>query len=137
MILLGDQIFIILRCYLRPRNAKELFNLCHAQARNVVEEIFGVVKRRFRLITAAPEYALKKQAKMVLVICVLHNFIRVHDPEDFDDNLPDEENTTTHASSDDHASFVSNEERRRANTLRDKIADNMWEQYQEYLQANE
>lgn len=137
MILLGDQIFIILLCYLRPRNVKELFNLRHAQARNVVERIFGVVKRRFWLITAAPEYALKKQAKMVLAICVLHNFIRVHDPEDFDDNLPDEENTTTHASSDDHASFVSNEERRRANTLCDRIANNMWEQYQEYLQANE
>ncbi|KAF9493224.1 hypothetical protein BDN71DRAFT_1376471, partial [Pleurotus eryngii] len=52
----------------------------HAQARNVVECVFGVVKRRFQLINTAPEYSLKKQAKMVLVLCVLQNFIHVHDP---------------------------------------------------------
>ena len=29
---------------IRLRNYKELYNLCHSQARNVVEHIFGVVK---------------------------------------------------------------------------------------------
>jgi len=28
-----------------PRNPKELFNLRHASARNVIEQIFGVLKR--------------------------------------------------------------------------------------------
>ena len=27
-----------------PKNAQELFNLWHAQARNVIERIFGVLK---------------------------------------------------------------------------------------------
>ncbi|KAF9487157.1 hypothetical protein BDN71DRAFT_1351245, partial [Pleurotus eryngii] len=45
---------------------------------------FGVVKWQFRLINTAPEYLLKKQAKMVLALCVLHNFIHVHDPQDLD-----------------------------------------------------
>ena len=39
----------------RPRNYKELYNLRHASARNVVERIFGVLKRRFRLMVAAPD----------------------------------------------------------------------------------
>jgi hypothetical protein len=66
----------------RPKNYKELFNLRHAQARNVVERIFGVVKRRFTLMVAAPEYSIRTQAKMIPAMCTLHNFIRIHDPTD-------------------------------------------------------
>lgn len=70
---------------IRPQNYRELFNLHHAQAQNVIERIFGVVKQKFRIMIAAPEYSLEKQAKIILAICVLHNFIRVHDPEDIDE----------------------------------------------------
>ncbi|KAG9218342.1 hypothetical protein CCMSSC00406_0007287 [Pleurotus cornucopiae] len=123
-----------------PRDYKELFNLRHAQARNVVERIFGVVKRRFRLINTAPEYSLKKQAKMVLALCVLHNFIRVHDPQDLDgatledlNNYRQQSHTPT---TDDYSTHISHEERDRANDFRDRIAKQMWEQYQQYLQQN-
>ncbi|KIK42151.1 hypothetical protein CY34DRAFT_45843, partial [Suillus luteus UH-Slu-Lm8-n1] len=54
----------------------------HAQARNVIERIFGVVKRRFWLMVAAPKYSLVVQTKLVPALCVLHNFICVHDPDD-------------------------------------------------------
>lgn len=37
----------ILTLVFRPQNREELYNLRHASARNVVERIFGVVKRRF------------------------------------------------------------------------------------------
>ena len=33
-------------------------------------------------MVAAPEYSLAVQAKLVPALCVLHNFIRIHDPED-------------------------------------------------------
>ena len=66
----------------RPRNARELFNLRHAKARNVIERIFGVVKRRFHLMVVAPEYSLEIQSKIIRAICILHNFIRVHDPDE-------------------------------------------------------
>ena len=39
-------------------NPKELFNLCHASARNVVERIFGILKRRFRILCIPPEYGM-------------------------------------------------------------------------------
>ncbi|EGO05085.1 hypothetical protein SERLA73DRAFT_44852, partial [Serpula lacrymans var. lacrymans S7.3] len=66
----------------RPKDFKELFNLRHAQARNVIGHIFVVVKRHFQLMVAAPEYALEVQAKLIPALCVLHNFIQLHDPDD-------------------------------------------------------
>jgi len=61
---------------LRPQTKEELFNLRHAQLRNVIERIFGVVRRRFQILNSAPEYSLDTQAQLVLVVCALHNFIR-------------------------------------------------------------
>src|SRR5215471_13726721 len=34
----------------RPRNEKELYNLRHASLRNVIERIFGVSKKRFKIL---------------------------------------------------------------------------------------
>ncbi|KAF8834555.1 hypothetical protein BDN67DRAFT_871777, partial [Paxillus ammoniavirescens] len=54
----------------------------HASARNVVECIFGVLKRRFRLLLLAPEYSLDIQARIPAALCTVHNFILVHDPKE-------------------------------------------------------
>jgi hypothetical protein len=70
----------------RPKNHKELFNLRHSQARNVIEQIFGVVKCRFQLINIAPEYSLAVQGKIIIALCVLHNFIWIYDPDDLMDD---------------------------------------------------
>ena len=48
----------------------------------MIEQIFGVVKHCFWLLIVAPEYDLPTQAKMIPTICVLHNFICVHDVDD-------------------------------------------------------
>ena len=37
----------------RPQNKYELFNLRHAQARNIIERIFGVLKNRFQILRLA------------------------------------------------------------------------------------
>jgi hypothetical protein len=117
----------------RPRNYKELYNLRHSQARNVVERIFGVVKRRFRLMVAAPEYSLETQTKIVPALCMLHNFIWVYDSEE---NVVLEE-LSTRAPRRNPEDFsrqgVSAQEKARANTKRDDIAKEMWREYQEYL----
>lgn len=68
--------------YDRPKNHHELFNLCHAQAQNVIEQIFGIVKHCFQLLVAAPEYNLCTQAQRVPALLVLHNFILIHDKDD-------------------------------------------------------
>jgi hypothetical protein len=47
----------------RPRNAKELFNLRHSQLRNAIERIFGVLKKRFPILTTYPEYRFDAQVR--------------------------------------------------------------------------
>jgi len=61
---------------IRPRTKEELFNLRHSQLRNVVERIFGVLKRKFPILRAQPEYPMQSQVKIVLALTGLHNFIR-------------------------------------------------------------
>lgn len=79
----------------RPVNREELFNLRHASARNVVEWIFGVLKRRFHILLLSPEYKMQiqvcfhlhgavcyniyTQPRIPVALCAIHNFIRIHD----------------------------------------------------------
>jgi hypothetical protein len=39
-----------------PENAKELFNLRYSFLRNVIKRIFGVVKRKFKILGIVAEY---------------------------------------------------------------------------------
>lgn len=126
-----------MHCF-RPRNYRELFNLRHATARNVIERIFGVVKRRFWLLVVAPEYTLGTQAKMVPALCVLHNFIRVHDVDDLPtlgDNFQSRvtQRTVRADSLEGLGGDISAAEKRRATSARDTIAKEMWDSYQRYL----
>src|ERR1700690_2668566 len=64
MLISGTSIYLLF-CFVtyniiyRPENPKELFNLRHASARKVIERIFGVLKRRFRILVVPPEYDMK------------------------------------------------------------------------------
>ena len=115
----------------RPHNHKELFNLRHAMLRNVVERIFGVVKRRFRILLLPPEYSMEIQARIPPALCLVHNVIRVHDPNDMMEyrNVLDEHILT------DTGSLANGppteQARTRANLRRDQIAREMWKAYNE------
>ena len=111
----------------RPKNYKELFNLRHAQARNVIERIFGILKKRFDVLVSTPEYGQLFQAKLVQALMVIHNFIRVHDPHDKPDLEDDEDEEDDDFG--DLQSHVSRAERTRAAQRRDKIALAMWDDY--------
>ena len=67
---------------IRPKTKEELFNLRHASLQNVIERIFGVLKRRFRILLLAPEYKMDIQNRLPAALSALHNFIRTHDPDD-------------------------------------------------------
>ena len=110
-------------------------------ARNAVERIFGCVKKKFRLLSAGASYSVSSQAKMVLAICALHNFIRVHDEVD-EENIygvdieeggrfqyPDADQLRNYLGS----GTVTREEQERASACRDDIANRMWVDYQLYL----
>ena len=66
----------------RPQNYKELYNLRHSQAWNVVERIFGVANKHFAIIQETNEYPMPTQAKIVSACGVMHNFIQTYDPDE-------------------------------------------------------
>jgi hypothetical protein len=58
------------------RDDEEIFNLRHSSARNVVERIFGVLKRRFPIIATVPQYSIGTQALLLPALAALHNWLR-------------------------------------------------------------
>src|SRR6267154_5018847 len=117
--------------YYRPCNHKELFNLRHAMLRNVVERIFGVVKRQFHILLLPPEYSMEIQARIPPALCLVHNVIRVHDPNDMMEyrNVLDEHILTDTGSLADGP--PTKQVRTRANLRHDQIAREMWKDYNE------
>lgn len=131
--------FAHLTLFFRPVNKEELFNLRHASARNVIERIFGVVKRRFRILLISPEYSIDIQARIPTALCALHNYIRAHDPDEgplphipvVNDNHHDTFPAPPgHADTDNSGAAPIHTN---TNNLRDQIATQMWEDYQNYL----
>ena len=126
----------MLTTYLRPQNKEELFNLRHASARNVIERIFGVLKRRFRILYMAPEYSMDIQARIPAALAAIHNFIRIHDPET--NPIPDEDHNTGHVNDADHQASSLEAERQDdiSDVRRDEIAQAMWDDYLAYHAEN-
>lgn len=129
---------------MRPANEKKLFNLRHAQLRNIIERIFSVFKRRFQIFGKAPEYPFKTQVKLIYALAGLHNFIRQHPHVDPDDEEAEDiyeegdPSPVSHASNPTPASIkASTLTSDRMNKRRDDIAAAMWIDYQEYLSENQ
>lgn len=131
----------------RPQNKKELYNLQHAQKRNVVERAFGVFKERFQIIEVGCEYSISIQVRLFLALCALHNFILASDAGDIqiwsvdsDPGLATEPPLTGYERWADSLEFpdlhgsITLEEQEAADIRRDQIAEAMWLSYQEELQ---
>src|SRR5271156_1230781 len=128
-ILLWDLIFGY-----RPANADELFNLRHASARNVIERIFGVLKRRFRILVYPAEISMDYQARIPAALAAIHNFICIHDPEEIEGFVEADDVERGFFAGELAEGQTRAAEKRRANTRRDGIAAQMWEQYHAELQ---
>jgi hypothetical protein len=141
--------------FIRPKTKEELFNLRHASLRNVIERIFGVLKRRFRILLLAPEYRMEIQNRLPAALCALHNFIRTHDPNetevqeigvDRDEGIPgpfipeiEPEPDEPEPDEPVEAEERTNPNRNQATALtrRDRIASELWAQYQGVLRDRE
>ncbi|KAF0747954.1 hypothetical protein AaE_007533 [Aphanomyces astaci] len=121
----------------RPQSKEELFNLWHAQLRNVVERIFGILKKRFSVLVCPVEYNYKFQVDLVLALCLLHNFIRRHGNDSLEQEVVDEIRRQNEQPMDSSDMPLFNEalESSEAKTWRDEIAQDMWDQYQITLRA--
>ena len=67
--------------FFSPNSKEELFNLQHTKARNVIERIFGALKRRFRILSFGCEYSMDVQPKILSALSAIHNFIHIHNPQ--------------------------------------------------------
>jgi hypothetical protein len=100
--------------------------------RNAIEHIFGVLKRRFRILLLAPEYNLEIQARIPAALCAVHNFIREHDPNEGE--LEETRDFSPRgAGREDEPSMPAQPATAEAGTLWDQIAEEMWEEYQRIL----
>ena len=73
------------------------------------------------------------QARLPPALAAIHNFIRDLDPTDLNDFQEAEDAQPGWRSGDLAEGIPQNAERRRANSRRDRIAEDMWQQYQRHL----
>lgn len=134
---------IILINYIRPETAKELFNLRHASLRNVVERIFGVLKRKYKVLRCPVEYSIQTQVLLVIALTALHNFVRQHEGPNADDHLDNEVDTSV-VEADDESELRQPEKSifesggdaaKIMDTFRDQIAQRMWKDYRQYQRS--
>lgn len=59
----------------------------HASARNVVERIFGVIKKRWGILTQPPHFSMGIQVQVPPALAALHNFIMDYDPNNIEEYL--------------------------------------------------
>ncbi|KAF8546136.1 hypothetical protein OG21DRAFT_1427876, partial [Imleria badia] len=101
----------------------------HAGLWNVIEHIFGVMKRQWRILLLAPEYHMDVQARIPVALCAIHNFIQWLDPKRLEQMNAvdgDEDETDLGFLADGPVGAA---ERRRAEERRDHIAEIMWQDY--------
>ena len=107
-----------------PQNAR------HAQLQNVVEHIFGVVQKCFKMMWCEAQFPIAYQSKAVLVMLALHNFIQANDPSDLNEeaaeDFPDPDGTEFAAGSNTRQTAA---EMQQANLERHVIEEEMWNNY--------
>ena len=135
----------------RPQNYQELFNLRHAQARNVIERIFSVSKRQFPILGQACEYDLPTQIRIWVAFAAIFTFNQMHNEDSVYNNpmaeLPADEQQIVFGGEEEGVNDergemllggqIGDEEHLRAEQRRDRIAMAMWESYQAELARRE
>jgi hypothetical protein len=99
--------------------------------RNVIEQIFGVIKRKFKILSQVAEYSMDTQVALVLALYSLYNFIRQHEGDKVKDIELEEE--AEEDVEDLEAIDIRGSGNKYMNEKREEIAQQMWKDYQEYI----
>ena len=108
-----------------PTTRYELFNRRHAQLRNVIERVFGVVKKRFPILKyRMPSFEMRYQVNVVKCCFAIHNFIVKNMHRDHFFMLQDEDY-------DEHDDTIDETlpPKERCDAWRDAISESMWNYY--------
>jgi hypothetical protein len=103
-------------------------------ARNVIERILGVLKKRFPILDLGSDYPFDTQIDLVLALAALHNFIRQNSPEsEFTEweNTDDDREDSMHED-DGNQNIYYGPEEHAAVRFRNEIAEQMWIGYVHY-----
>ena len=120
---------------LKPENAKELFNLRHSSLRNVIERIFGVVKRQWQILgSKGCEYSIETQIDLLCALIGLYNFRKQcrEDSEFIDEAFDITDSLEGYVKQTEALVTIGS---RQMDKKRDDIADKMQKDYQLYIQA--
>ncbi|EGO03068.1 hypothetical protein SERLA73DRAFT_47846, partial [Serpula lacrymans var. lacrymans S7.3] len=118
----------------RPRNPWELFNLCHVQAQNCIEQISGVLEWQFHILICPAEFLMEIQARIPAAHYMVHNFICLHNPNNINNYLDEDNEKPANADYGALASApTSSQGCEEVNSLCNSIARKVWEEYQRVL----
>ncbi|XP_047961543.1 uncharacterized protein LOC125206313 [Salvia hispanica] len=59
-----------------PQSPREIFNMRHTRARNVIERAFAVLKMHWGISRNAAFYPVKVQVRLIMACFLLHNYVR-------------------------------------------------------------
>jgi hypothetical protein len=121
----------------RPQKKEELFNLRHSQLRVFIERIFGVAKRKFKILAKPAEYSIQQQIHLVLALTAVFNFIAARDRKNDLDfsrrhglrTVIDIYDPPPPAPPIASQQITKLSEKERAKQRRDEIAEKMWDDY--------
>lgn len=115
----------------KPENAKELFNLRHSSLRNVIERIFGVLKRQWQILGGQGcEYSISTQVDLFCALVGLYNFRKQCGEEDVFEDCEESE------LAEDAIVQTITVGNQWMDKKRDDIAKRMWNDYQSYIQEH-
>ncbi|KAK6128563.1 hypothetical protein DH2020_037707 [Rehmannia glutinosa] len=115
--------------HVAPQNHRELFNLRHAKARNIIKRSWCLLKYRWAILRSNSWYPIKTQNRIIMTCCLLHNFIRIAMPVDpLEDDIP--EDIGGGHNTDDGPNFVDQVETSQIwTTWRDTLAISMYNEW--------
>ncbi|KAK2444307.1 hypothetical protein QL285_015340 [Trifolium repens] len=65
-----------------PTNAQEAFNRAHSSLRSCIERLFGVLKKRWKILNKMPQFSVKTLTDVIIAAFALHNYIRINSQDD-------------------------------------------------------
>ena len=101
-VIVGDDAFPLMNNLMKPyphRNLtkeQELYNYWLSRSRRVVENAFGILSSRFRVLLSAINLCPNKVSKIVLTCCYLHNYLRKRNGEAYLQDVFGVEHESTH-----------------------------------------
>lgn len=98
---IGDEAFALKENLMKPypskriTRAEKIFNYRLCRGRRVVENAFGILANRFRVLQTTLNIDVQKVEIIVLACCTLHNFLRRRNPSYLTSSCVDFEDTAT------------------------------------------